>query len=363
MASGLNEQQLQKMKTHPGFIAALDQSGGSTPNALRYYGIQEGAWSTEDEMFAIVHQMRTRIITSPSFTGERILAAILFENTMDRDIAGQPTADYLWNVKRVVPFVKVDQGLAAEQDGVQLMRPMPALAALLAIVVLWRVGGWYGRRRASAAGAAAVRGPTRTPVPVGQVRVALAVLIVLVFSKYIYLASLTSYYTFYLIHRFGVSVQTAQLHLFWFLGAVAAGTIIGGPVGDRIGRKRVIWASILGVLPFTLALPYVGLMWSGVLSVIIGVVIASAFSAILVYAQELLPGRVGMISGLFFGLAFGIAGIGAAVLGRLADATSITFVYHVCAFLPAIGLLAAFLPETAPAMPRKKEEGEPVEFR
>jgi fructose-bisphosphate aldolase class I len=130
-ALGLNEQQLQKMKTHPGFIAALDQSGGSTPNALRLYGIKEGAWSNEDEMFALVHQMRTRIITSPSFTGERILAAILFENTMDRDIAGQPTADYLWNVKRVVPFLKVDQGLEAEKEGVQLMKPMPALAALL----------------------------------------------------------------------------------------------------------------------------------------------------------------------------------------------------------------------------------------
>src|SRR5271157_4170121 len=128
---GLNEQQLQKMKTHPGFIAALDQSGGSTPHALRLYGIKEDAWSNEDEMFAIVHQMRTRIITSPSFTGERILGAILFENTMDRDIEGQPTADYLWNVKRVVPFLKVDQGLAAEKDGVQLMKRMPELAALL----------------------------------------------------------------------------------------------------------------------------------------------------------------------------------------------------------------------------------------
>jgi len=227
-----------------------------------------------------------------------------------------------------------------------------SLAALIAIVVLWRVGGWYGRRRASEAGAAAVRGSTRTPVPIGQVRVALVVLIVLVFSKYIYLASLTSYYTFYLIHRFGVSVQTAQLHLFWFLGAVAAGTIIGGPVGDRIGRKRVIWVSILGVLPFTLALPYVGLMWSGVLSVIIGIVIASAFSAILVYAQELLPGRVGMISGLFFGLAFGIAGIGAAVLGRLADATSIEYVYHLCSYLPALGLLTGFLPDLEVGGPR-----------
>src|SRR5215831_1189797 len=130
-AHGLHQQQLQKMQTQPGFIAALDQSGGSTPNALRLYGITEGAWSNEEEMFALVHQMRTRIITSPGFTGERILAAILFENTMDRDIAGQPTADYLWNMKRVVPFLKVDQGLAAEKDGVQLMRPMPALAALL----------------------------------------------------------------------------------------------------------------------------------------------------------------------------------------------------------------------------------------
>jgi MFS transporter, FSR family, fosmidomycin resistance protein len=236
-----------------------------------------------------------------------------------------------------------------------------SLAALLAIVVLWRVGGWYRRRRASAAGASAVRGPTRAPVPAGQVRVALAVLIVLVFSKYIYLASLTSYYTFYLIHRFGVSVQTAQLHLFWFLGAVAAGTIIGGPVGDRIGRKRVIWVSILGVLPFSLALPYVGLMWSGVLSVIIGIVIASAFSAILVYAQELLPGRVGMISGLFFGLAFGIAGIGAAVLGQLADATSIEYVYHLCSYLPALGLLTGFLPDLEVGGPHRPAPGPEIE--
>src|SRR5262244_1289017 len=145
-STGFNEQQLEKMKTHPGFIAALDQSGGSTPGALRLYGIKEGAWSNEDEMFAIVHQMRTRIITSPSFTGERILAAILFENTMDRDIERQPTADYLWNVKRVVPFLKVDQGLAAEKEGVQLMRPMPALAALLAKA---RAKGIFGTKMRS----------------------------------------------------------------------------------------------------------------------------------------------------------------------------------------------------------------------
>ena len=154
-ALGLNEQQLQKMKTHPGFIAALDQSGGSTPNALRLYGIKEDAWSNEDEMFAIVHQMRTRIITSPSFTGERILAAILFENTMDRDIEGQPTADYLWNVKRVVPFLKVDKGLAAEKDGVQLMKPMPELAALLDKAKAKRIFGTKMRsviKQANAAG-------------------------------------------------------------------------------------------------------------------------------------------------------------------------------------------------------------------
>jgi len=165
-----------------------------------------------------------------------------------------------------------------------------------------------------------------------------------VFSKYFYLASITSYYTFYLINRFHVSVQSSQLHLFAFLGAVAAGTLIGGPIGDRVGRKLVMWCSILGVLPFTLLLPYANLFWTGILSVIIGFVIASAFSAILVYAQDLVPGRVGMISGLFFGFAFGLGGIGAAVLGKLADATSIIFVYKVCAYLPAIGLLTGFLP-------------------
>ena len=158
-------------------------------------------------------------------------------------------------------------------------------------------------------------------------------------------------------------MQNAQLHLFIFLGAVVAGTVIGGPIGDRIGTRRVIWWSILGVLPFTLLLPYADLFWTAVLSAIIGVILASAFPAIVVYAQGLIPGRVGMVAGLFFGVAFGIAGIGAAVLGWVADVTSITFVYHVCAFLPAIGLLAAFLPETAPAMPGKKAEAEPVEFR
>ncbi|MEP7175301.1 MAG: MFS transporter [Gemmatimonadales bacterium] len=220
-----------------------------------------------------------------------------------------------------------------------------SVAALLAIVVLWRVGGWYKRNRGTAAAlrTGAGRGhPTLSPA---KVRLALGVLIVLIFSKYIYLTSITSYYTFYLIHHFGVGVRSSQLHLFAFLGAVAAGTIVGGPVGDRFGRKLVIWCSILGVLPFTLALPYVNLFWTGVLSVIIGFILASAFSAILVYAQELVPGKVGMISGLFFGFAFGIAGIGAAVLGELADRTSIELVYHICAYLPVLGLLTAWLPD------------------
>jgi FSR family fosmidomycin resistance protein-like MFS transporter len=166
----------------------------------------------------------------------------------------------------------------------------------------------------------------------------------LVFSKFVYLSSIGSYYTFYLIHNFGLSVQSAQIHLFFFLGAVAVGTLLGGPLGDRIGRKYVIWFSILGALPFTMMLPYANLFWTGILSVVIGMTLASAFPAIVVYAQELLPGRVGMISGLFFGLSFGLSGIGAAVLGALADATSIAYVYKVCSFLPAIGLLAVFLP-------------------
>ena len=219
-----------------------------------------------------------------------------------------------------------------------------SLVALLGIVVLTRIGGWY--KRALVVRAAIVRSKeNRSALPPAKIALALSILIALIFSKYFYLASLTNYYTFYLIHRFHVSVQSAQVHLFIFLGAVAAGTIIGGPVGDRVGRKAVIWTSILGVLPFSLALPHANLFWTGVLSVIVGLILASAFSAILVYAQELLPGKVGMISGLFFGFAFGMAGIAAAVLGKLADRAGIDFVYQVCAFLPAIGLLTAFLPD------------------
>jgi FSR family fosmidomycin resistance protein-like MFS transporter len=231
-----------------------------------------------------------------------------------------------------------------------------SVAALVGIVVLWNVGGWY-RRYVTARVAPRSRDSSPSQaLPSRKVKQALAVLMALVFSKYFYLASLTSYYTFFLIHKFGVSVQSAQLHLFVLLGAVAAGTIIGGPVGDRIGRKYVIWCSILGVLPFTLILPYANLFWTAILSVVIGVILASAFSAILVYAQELVPGKVGMISGLFFGLAFGMGGIGAAVLGWLADQTSIEFVYHVCSFLPAMGLLTAFLPNLETEEQRRGRE-------
>ena len=222
-----------------------------------------------------------------------------------------------------------------------------SLVALIGMVVLAIIGTWYGKTLKLKRVSMAEEREAMAKATHGKVARSIAILMALTFSKHFYLVSITSFYIFYLIHTFGISVQNAQLHLFLFLAAVAAGTVIGGPIGDRIGSRRVIWWSILGVLPFTLALPYVGLFWSAVLSVIIGLILASAFPAILVYAQALIPGRVGMVAGLFFGLAFGIAGIGAAVLGWLADVTSIEFVYHICAFLPAIGLLAAFLPETA----------------
>jgi FSR family fosmidomycin resistance protein-like MFS transporter len=225
-----------------------------------------------------------------------------------------------------------------------------SLVALLAIVVLWRIGGWYKERaRAVAAASSRIGAPPGRALSRRTIVGSLAILLALIFSKYVYLASLNSYYTFYLISKFHVSVQAAQLDLFIFLASVAAGTIAGGPLGDRFGRKWVIWGSIVGVLPFTLALPYANLFWTRVLSVITGLVLASAFSAILVYAQELLPNRVGLIAGVFFGFAFGIAGVGAAALGALADRTSIEFVYRLCSFLPAIGMLTGFLPnlETA----------------
>ncbi len=220
-----------------------------------------------------------------------------------------------------------------------------SLVALFAMILLSRVGAWYKSSRSNAARSHVSVIESRRPLTAGKTAVTMGILGALIFSKYFYLSSLVSYYTFYLMGKFHLSAQSAEMRLFVFLGAVAAGTIIGGPVGDRIGRKYVIWCSILGVLPFTLALPYANLFWTGVLSVVIGLILASAFSAILVYAQELIPGKVGMISGLFFGLAFGMAGVGAALLGRLADSTSISLVYRVCSFLPAIGLLTAFLPQ------------------
>jgi FSR family fosmidomycin resistance protein-like MFS transporter len=222
-----------------------------------------------------------------------------------------------------------------------------SIVALIGMVMLAAIGSWYGRTLKFNSTAHPSEREAIHELTHGKVRKSVAILMALTFSKDFYLVSITSFYTFYLIHTFGLSVQNAQLYLFLFLFAVAAGTVIGGPIGDRIGTRRVIWWSILGVLPFTLALPYVGLLGTAILSVIIGLILASAHPAIIVYAQTLIPGRVGMVAGLFFGLAFGVAGIGAAFLGWLADATSITLVYHVCAFLPAIGLLAAFLPEMA----------------
>jgi FSR family fosmidomycin resistance protein-like MFS transporter len=231
-----------------------------------------------------------------------------------------------------------------------------SFVALLGIVLLTRVGSWAHRNRSikpqaiatDAGELTALSADQHVILSVRKVVLSIAILIALMFSKFFYLSSLISYYMFYLMNKFHLSLQSAQIHLFVFLGAVAAGTIIGGPVGDRIGRKYVIWVSILGVLPFTLALPYANLLWTSILSVVIGLTLASAFSAILVYAQELVPGRVGMISGLFFGFAFGLGGVGAALLGKLADTTSIDFVYHVCSYLPVVGLLTAFLPNLEP---------------
>ena len=216
--------------------------------------------------------------------------------------------------------------------------------ALLAMIILFRVGRWYGAKLADLK--ARPRGTGTKPAHTRKhIALSITILMLLVFSKNFYMASLTSYFTFYLIAKFQVSVQDAQIYLFVFLAAVAAGTLLGGPVGDRIGRRYVIWISILGVLPFTLLLPYASLFWTAVLSVIIGLVLASAFTAILVYATELVPGRVGTIAGLFFGFSFGMGGLGAALLGQLADLTSIETVYKIVSFLPAVGLLAYFLPK------------------
>jgi len=213
---------------------------------------------------------------------------------------------------------------------------------VIAIAVLARVGAWYKIHHIDRPKAHHPAVPS--PVSPARVRWSIAVLVLLIFSKYFYVASITSYFSFYLIGKFQVSVRVAQVHLFFFLLAMALGTLFGGPLGDRIGRKRVIWVSILGIAPFTLILPYVDLMWVGILTFIIGLILSSAFSAIVVFAQELMPGNVGAVSGLFFGFAFGIGGIGAAVLGGLADTHGIEFVYRICAYLPLLGMVAAFLP-------------------
>jgi FSR family fosmidomycin resistance protein-like MFS transporter len=218
------------------------------------------------------------------------------------------------------------------------------LAALLGCALLVQVSRWYAHHHVAAARRGTQR-PAVAPLPRGRVAAAVGVLLLLIFSKYFYIASISSFYTFYLMEKFGLSVQAAQMHLFLFLGASAAGTLIGGPVGDRIGRKPVIWGSILGVAPFALALPYVGLAWTTLLTILIGLILSSAFSAILVYAQELIPGKVGAVSGLFFGFAFGMGGLGAAALGLLADAQGIDVVYRVCAFLPLLGIVAIALPD------------------
>nr|WP_301005397.1 MFS transporter [Lunatimonas sp.] len=220
-----------------------------------------------------------------------------------------------------------------------------ALGAMLAILALYKVGHWY---RANIAARKASVGKSFTishhGLSIGKVKTSVAILLVLIFSKYFYMACMTSYFTFFLIEKFQVSVATSQVYLFVFLAAIAAGTYLGGPMGDKYGRKYIIWISILGSAPFTLLLPHVGLAWVIILAVVIGVVLASAFSAILVYAQELLPGRVGMISGLFFGFAFGMGGLGSALLGKLADQTDIQFVFLVCSFLPLLGLITWLLP-------------------
>jgi FSR family fosmidomycin resistance protein-like MFS transporter len=218
-----------------------------------------------------------------------------------------------------------------------------ALLALLSGAVLWNVAAWY-RSHGLQRLAAGRKAKPDIALPKGHAARGIAILLALIFSKYVYLASLTSYFTFYLIHRFGLSVQNAQFHLFAFLAAVAVGTVLGGPLGDRFGRKYVIWFSILGALPFTLLLPPASLFWTGPLTVAIGLILASAFPAIVVFAQELMPGRVGMVAGIFFGFAFGMGGIAAAVLGIIADARGIEYVYWLCSFLPLMGLLAVFLP-------------------
>ena len=220
-----------------------------------------------------------------------------------------------------------------------------AFVAVAAIGVMYPICKWYksylNRMKAQTV---SVRKPVHLPLPMDKTAISIGILLILIFSKYIYMASLTSYYTFYLIHKFNVSVQESQLYLFIFLVATAIGTLVGGPVGDRVGRKYVIWASILGAAPFSLLMPHANLVWTIILSFCVGLMLSSAFPAILLYAQELLPTKLGLISGLFFGFAFGVAGVASAVLGNLADKTSIEYVYNICAYMPLLGLVTFFLP-------------------
>jgi FSR family fosmidomycin resistance protein-like MFS transporter len=274
---------------------------------------------------SVFHPEASRLARMAS-GGRYGLAQSLFQVGGNVGIAGGPL---------LVAFVVLSRG----QSSIAWF----SLIALLTIILLMPVSLWYRAHLTPKTKAGPVH-VVESPVSPRKVRMSIGILVALIFSKYFYLSSINNYLIFYLISKFQVSVRNAQIHLFFFLASVAVGTFVGGPVGDRIGRKYVIWVSILGVLPFTLLLPHANLFWTTILTVIIGLVLASAFSAIVVYAQELLPGKVGMISGLFFGLAFGIGGLGAALFGRLADLTSIGFVYKVCAYLPAIGLLTAFLP-------------------
>lgn len=220
-----------------------------------------------------------------------------------------------------------------------------SFVALAAIGVMYPICKWYksylNRMKAQTV---SLRKPVHLPLPMDKTAITIGILLILIFSKYIYMASLTSYYTFYLIHKFNVTVQESQLYLFIFLVATAIGTLIGGPIGDRVGRKYVIWASILGAAPFALLMPHANLTWTIVLSFCVGLMLSSAFPAILLYAQELLPTKLGLVSGLFFGFAFGVAGVASAVLGNLADKTSIEYVYNVCAYMPLLGLVTFFLP-------------------
>ncbi|MEO8962740.1 MAG: MFS transporter [Ginsengibacter sp.] len=231
-----------------------------------------------------------------------------------------------------------------------------SLIALLAIFVLTKVGNWYKGYIVRVLSKKKHKTPLLNPLfSKRKIAFSVSILLVLIFSKYFYLASLTSYFTFYLINKFHVGIQTSQIYLFIFLFSVAAGTLIGGPLGDRFGRKYVIWFSILGASPFALLLPYANLFWTTILIIPIGIILASAFSAILVYAQELIPGKIGLVSGLFFGFAFGMGGIGSALLGNLADKTSILYVFHICSFLPLIGIITGFLPNIEGTTKRKKE--------